>query len=190
MSDKKFPKIGIGVMIENDEGDVILGLRKGSHGEGEWCFPGGHLDFGETIFEAAKREVKEETGLDVEILGWEEWSQCRRVEESKSQVVDEDLSTFRPFDLFQDCPEEGSMLKTPIAMLLENIPACPERNEPAHQHMDFLFLARPVDEKQEVVLFEEEGAEIRWFTREEIEALDEKTEIFGNVKEYIMHMLS
>jgi len=62
---KKYPKVGIGVMIQNNKGEVILGLRKGSHGEGEWCFPGGHLEFGETIFETAKRETKEETGLDI-----------------------------------------------------------------------------------------------------------------------------
>lgn len=60
------PRVGIGVMIQNDEGQVLLGLRQGSHGEGEWSFPGGHLDFGETIFETAKRETKEETDLDVD----------------------------------------------------------------------------------------------------------------------------
>ena len=40
-------------------------MRKGSHGEGEWAFPGGHLEMGEKIFETAKREVKEEAGLNV-----------------------------------------------------------------------------------------------------------------------------
>ena len=63
---EKNPLVGIGVMIENGEKKVLLGLRQGSHGAGEWGFPGGHLDFGETLFEAAKREVKEETGLNVE----------------------------------------------------------------------------------------------------------------------------
>jgi len=31
-----------------------------------WSFPGGHIELGETIFEALKREVVEETGLDIE----------------------------------------------------------------------------------------------------------------------------
>jgi len=61
----KYPRVGIGVMIQNKKGEVLLGLRQGSHGAGEWSFPGGHLEFGETVFETAKREVKEETGLDV-----------------------------------------------------------------------------------------------------------------------------
>ncbi len=61
----KYPRVGIGVMIQNEKGEALLGLRQGSHGAGEWCFPGGHLEWGETVFETAKREVKEETGLDV-----------------------------------------------------------------------------------------------------------------------------
>lgn len=63
---KKYPKVGIGVMIMNEKREVLLGLRRGSHGSGEWCFPGGHMEFGETVFATAKREVKEETGLDIE----------------------------------------------------------------------------------------------------------------------------
>lgn len=64
-ADKKYPKVGIGVMIQNKDGLILLGLRKGSHGSGEWSFPGGHLEMGETIFETAKRETKEETNLDI-----------------------------------------------------------------------------------------------------------------------------
>lgn len=65
-ADKKYPRVGIGVMIKNEKGEVLLGLRKGSHGAGEWCFPGGHLEMGETIFETAQRETKEETDLDIQ----------------------------------------------------------------------------------------------------------------------------
>lgn len=66
MEDKKYPRVGIAVMIQNENEEVLLGLRIGSHGDGEWGFPGGHLDFGETIFETAKRETKEEVNLDVD----------------------------------------------------------------------------------------------------------------------------
>lgn len=132
---------------------------------GRWMPPGGHVDENETPEDCAKRECKEETNLDVEIIG-------------------------EPHtDLFLKNPAEGRMLTKPIAMLLEEIPACPERGEPAHQHMDFLYLARPIDESQTVILEESEGRELRWFTREEIEKLDEATEIFSNVKEYILEVL-
>ena len=65
MKEVKYPRIGIGVMIQNNEKRILLGHRQGSHGEDTWCFPGGHLEFGETLFECAAREVKEETGLEI-----------------------------------------------------------------------------------------------------------------------------
>jgi 8-oxo-dGTP diphosphatase len=59
------PLIGIGIYILNDEGEVLLGKRKGSHGAGEFAPPGGHLEFGESFEEAARKEVREETGLEI-----------------------------------------------------------------------------------------------------------------------------
>lgn len=56
------PKVGVGVCIVKDN-KVLLGKRLNSHGAGEWAFPGGHLEFGETLAECAQREVAEETGL-------------------------------------------------------------------------------------------------------------------------------
>lgn len=66
MEEKKYPRVGVGVFIQNEKGEVLLSQRKSSHGTGEWCFPGGHLEFGETLNECAAREVKEETDLDVD----------------------------------------------------------------------------------------------------------------------------
>lgn len=130
-----------------------------------WMPPGGHLDENETPEAAAKRECKEETNLDVEIIG---------------EPTD---------DLFDGNPQEGTMLKKPIAMLLEEIPASIERGEPAHQHMDFLFIARPLDETQAIRIAEAESDHMRWFTLPEVEALDTGTEIFSNVKAYIRILL-
>lgn len=44
---------------------VLLAKRKGSHGQGEYAFPGGHLEFSESIKECARREVFEETGIRI-----------------------------------------------------------------------------------------------------------------------------
>ncbi len=59
------PRVGIGVMVFKD-GKVLLGKRKNSHGEGEYAFQGGHLEHMETFEECAKREVLEETGMEIE----------------------------------------------------------------------------------------------------------------------------
>ena len=60
------PKVGVGVAVFQ-EGRILLGKRKGAHGDGEWGFPGGHLELGETVEECARRELFEETGMQVEI---------------------------------------------------------------------------------------------------------------------------
>jgi 8-oxo-dGTP diphosphatase len=59
-----FPKVGVGVVVRKDN-KYLLGLRKGSHGEGNWAYPGGHLEWFETWEECARREVLEETGLKI-----------------------------------------------------------------------------------------------------------------------------
>jgi 8-oxo-dGTP diphosphatase len=56
------PKVGVGVIIIKDK-QVLLGRRKSAHGQGTWCFPGGHLEFHEELEACARREVLEETGL-------------------------------------------------------------------------------------------------------------------------------
>lgn len=58
-------RVGVGVYLFNPQHQVLLGLRKSAHGNGTWCPPGGHLEFGESNEQAAIREVKEETNISV-----------------------------------------------------------------------------------------------------------------------------
>jgi 8-oxo-dGTP diphosphatase len=59
------PKVGIAVMIFKN-GKVLLAKRKNAHGEGEHAFPGGHLEFGESFEDCARRETREEVGIEIQ----------------------------------------------------------------------------------------------------------------------------
>lgn len=58
------PKVGIGILIFRDN-KILLGKRRGSHGDGEYAFPGGHLEYMESFEDCAKREIAEECGVEV-----------------------------------------------------------------------------------------------------------------------------
>ena len=62
------PRLGSAVIVKKD-GKVLLGRRNKENAHGFWVIPGGGVEFGETILDAAVREIKEETNLDVEITG-------------------------------------------------------------------------------------------------------------------------
>lgn len=57
-------QIGVGVLIVKD-GKVLLGKRKSSHGDGEYAFTGGHLEYMESFEQCARRETREECGLEI-----------------------------------------------------------------------------------------------------------------------------
>lgn len=59
------PFVGVGVVIVNN-GRVVLVRRGHAPAAGEWSIPGGVLEVGETVREAAVREAAEETGLRIE----------------------------------------------------------------------------------------------------------------------------
>lgn len=58
------PRIGVGVIVVY-QNRVLLGKRKNAHGEGDWSFPGGHLEFQESFEACAQREVLEEAGIQI-----------------------------------------------------------------------------------------------------------------------------
>ena len=120
----------------------------------KWVPPGGHVEANETPPEAARREVLEETGLNMEFIHQENvwvhrWNACS--------------------------------FERPYLCLLENIPA--HQNTPAHQHMDFIYLARPTGG----TLIESPW--IRWLSLEDILLFESDKEIFEETKQVLSHLL-
>jgi nucleoside triphosphatase len=64
--DQVYPEPTVGALIVNKEGKILL--AKSHKWFDKYTLPGGHIELGETIEEAIKREVKEEVGLDVEVV--------------------------------------------------------------------------------------------------------------------------
>lgn len=97
-------------VIENDK--VLLIFHKKHK---KWLPPGGHMEPNETPPEAAKREVLEETGLEVALIPQENIT----------------ISHYN-----------AKSFERPYLCLLEDIPA--HGGQEAHQHMDFIYLAYPI----------------------------------------------
>jgi 8-oxo-dGTP diphosphatase len=57
------PTVGVAVIVQTEQG-LLLGRRR----SGGWCIPCGHVEWDETVEQAARREAQEEIGLDVELL--------------------------------------------------------------------------------------------------------------------------
>ena len=63
--------VAVGAVVEDDKDRILLvkhTKERGGYWQGKWICPGGKLEFGEEIGEGIKREVKEETSLEVELV--------------------------------------------------------------------------------------------------------------------------
>lgn len=65
----RLPVLGVGAVIWNDKSEIVLIRRGKAPRRDQWSIPGGHLEWGESLRDAVLREVREETGLIVEIAG-------------------------------------------------------------------------------------------------------------------------
>jgi mutator protein MutT len=61
--------VGVGALIVNENGEVFLSLRgpEAKNERGLWEFPGGAVEFGETLAAALQREMREEYGIEIAV---------------------------------------------------------------------------------------------------------------------------
>jgi 8-oxo-dGTP pyrophosphatase MutT (NUDIX family) len=124
----------------------------------KWLPPGGHVDPNELPSDAAIREAFEETGIEIEIITQENvW------------VKNWNAKSF----------------PRPYLCLLEEIPAY--RDQPAHQHMDFIYVAKSIGGKLENNHIETDG--LKWFNLQEIEKLESDVDIFEETKQVIRQII-
>ncbi|MBK18280.1 MAG: phosphohydrolase [Rhodospirillaceae bacterium] len=62
------PYVGVGVVVFRGD-EVLLAQRGKKPSQHHWSIPGGAQELGETVEEAAHREIKEETGLEISLIG-------------------------------------------------------------------------------------------------------------------------
>jgi mutator protein MutT len=65
---KDYIGVGCGAFILNEKEELLLQQRNKSPEKGCWCIPGGKVELFETFEEAVKRETKEETGVDINVI--------------------------------------------------------------------------------------------------------------------------
>lgn len=118
----------------------------------KWLSVGGHIELNEDPNEAALREVKEEVGLDIELVG------------TKGKY-DEDRAVY--FEL------------VPPRFLGRN------RVNEDHEHVVMVYFARAKHDNVKAGRKEDEGAECKWFTKEEVE----KTDLIADIKFYALKAL-
>ncbi|MEL6821840.1 MAG: NUDIX hydrolase [Calditrichota bacterium] len=96
----QYPRVGVGVIVLNDSGQILLGERIGSHGANTWCSPGGHLEFGESVEECAQRETREEAGIEIKNIRSGPYTNDYFEEENKHYVT-----AFVITDSFEGTPQ-------------------------------------------------------------------------------------
>jgi 8-oxo-dGTP diphosphatase len=86
MSEADYPRVGVATLVVRD-GRLLLGRRRKSPGMNTWQCPGGLLEKNESVFECARRETLEETGLTIHNLHYGPYTNNRFAEAGEHTVT-------------------------------------------------------------------------------------------------------
>lgn len=90
--------LAAGAVVTNDEGAILLVKRGKDPERGRWSVPGGSVESGETLQQAAAREVLEETGVRIEV-GGELWTLMRPAGRGSCYEIHDFAATYLDGDL-------------------------------------------------------------------------------------------
>lgn len=127
-------------LIINKEGKVLLMNHKKL---GAWLYPGGHINTNETPDETVVREVKEETGLDVEIIS----DRNKDLADHKTDVL---------------------VLHQPYAILYEKIPGDIQH----HYHIDMIYFCEIKKGNDQLINNTKELADIAFFGLNDLKRIE------------------
>ena len=112
-----------GAVVRDEAGRLLLVLRGRDPGRGRWSLPGGRIEPGESAAEAAAREVREETGLEVdvgELLATVDLAGGYRVHDFAATVTGGQLAAGDDADEVRWCtPDDVSLLELSTGLLDE-----------------------------------------------------------------------
>lgn len=101
------PLVGVAVIVLHDK-KVLIGKRIGKHAPNVWGFPGGHLEFGESIEECAQRETLEEAGITIKNLRLGPFTNDVFKEEQKHSVTHFAIADYESGEVEVKEPEKCS----------------------------------------------------------------------------------
>ena len=82
----KLPKITVAALVEKDK-KFLLVKEILENREAMWIIPGGKVEFGENLIDAVKREMKEETNLDIEIIKFIDFKEAIHVKHNYHTII-------------------------------------------------------------------------------------------------------
>lgn len=114
------PQLAVGVFVFDAAGRVLLIQRGRPPGQGLWSVPGGKVEWGEAVVDTCRREVREETGIDITIGPLVTW--IERMDDAHHYVILDFLGTALRDDAIPQAGDDAADARWLAAEELTQLP--------------------------------------------------------------------